>query len=105
MSLVTLEFLSEQLELAEKLRLGKDSMLEPQDLPGRYFARRRNAGNRPQTGSNHHWASGEHGRVRSNSPFHSVAFVDRVETGRRSWSRRWRWSLNCAGIQSNVKTA
>jgi hypothetical protein len=29
MPLVTLEFLSEQLELAEQLRLGKDIMLEP----------------------------------------------------------------------------
>ena len=33
---MTPEFLAEQLELAEQLRLGKDSMLEPQDLPGRY---------------------------------------------------------------------
>lgn len=33
---VTLDFLTQQLELAEQLRVGKNSMLEPQDLPGRY---------------------------------------------------------------------
>ena len=33
---LTLEFLTEQLELAEQLRRGADTMLQPQDLPGRY---------------------------------------------------------------------
>jgi hypothetical protein len=33
---VTPTFLTEQLELAEQLRLGGHTMLEPQDLPGRY---------------------------------------------------------------------
>ena len=33
---ITLDFLCKQFELAEQLRLGKESMLEPQDLPGRY---------------------------------------------------------------------
>ncbi len=33
---VTLEFLTEQLELADQLRAGRDSMADPQDLPGRY---------------------------------------------------------------------
>ena len=32
----TLEFLSEQVELSEQLNMGRDVMLEPQDLPGRY---------------------------------------------------------------------
>lgn len=32
----TLEFLTEQLELGEQLQAGRDRMLEPQDLPGRY---------------------------------------------------------------------
>jgi hypothetical protein len=36
MSAVTLAFLKENLELGELLRAGRDSMLEPQDLPGRY---------------------------------------------------------------------
>ncbi len=36
MAQVTHEYLTEQLKLAEQLRRGKDSMLEPQDLPGRY---------------------------------------------------------------------
>src|SRR5437868_15092330 len=33
---ITLPFLTEQLELAEQLLAGRDAMLEPQDLPGRY---------------------------------------------------------------------
>jgi hypothetical protein len=33
---MTFELLSEHLELADKLREGRDSMLEPEDLPGRY---------------------------------------------------------------------
>src|SRR5687767_10326789 len=33
---VTLEFLTEQLELSEQLESGRDRMQEPQDLPGRY---------------------------------------------------------------------
>lgn len=33
---VTPEFLSEQLALADALSAGRDTMLEPQDLPGRY---------------------------------------------------------------------
>jgi hypothetical protein len=32
----TLAFLTEQVELAEQLQAGRDTMLEPQDLPGRY---------------------------------------------------------------------
>lgn len=32
----TLEFLTEMVELNEQLLAGRDSMLEPQDLPGRY---------------------------------------------------------------------
>lgn len=32
----TLELLTEQVELAEQLLAGRDAMLEPQDLPGRY---------------------------------------------------------------------
>jgi len=32
----TLTFLTEQLELAEQLRLGRHAMNEPEDLPGRY---------------------------------------------------------------------
>lgn len=32
----TLEFLTEQVELSEQLAAGRDVMLEPQDLPGRY---------------------------------------------------------------------
>jgi hypothetical protein len=36
MSGVTLEFLTEQLELADQLLFGRETMLEPQDLPGRY---------------------------------------------------------------------
>jgi hypothetical protein len=33
---VTLEFLTEQLELGDRLRSGRDNMFAPQDLPGRY---------------------------------------------------------------------
>jgi hypothetical protein len=33
---VTLAFLKENLELGEILKAGRDSMFEPQDLPGRY---------------------------------------------------------------------
>jgi hypothetical protein len=33
---VTLEFLTERLELADQLLAGRETMLEPQDLPGRY---------------------------------------------------------------------
>jgi hypothetical protein len=33
---VTLEFLTEQLELGEQLRAGRHTMFAPQDLPGRY---------------------------------------------------------------------
>jgi len=33
---VTLEFLTEQLELADELLAGRERMIEPQDLPGRY---------------------------------------------------------------------
>jgi hypothetical protein len=33
---VTLEYLTERLELAEQLQAGKETMLAPQDLPGRY---------------------------------------------------------------------
>ena len=33
---VTPDFLSEQLALADELRAGRDTMFEPQDLPGRY---------------------------------------------------------------------
>jgi hypothetical protein len=33
---VTLEFLTDQLELGEQLRIGRKTMLEPQDLPGRF---------------------------------------------------------------------
>ena len=36
MTAVTLKFLSEQLELADQLSLGRATMFEPQDLPGRY---------------------------------------------------------------------
>src|SRR5437870_4011485 len=36
MSGITLEFLTEQVELAEQLLAGRDTMLQPQDLPGRY---------------------------------------------------------------------
>jgi hypothetical protein len=36
MRTVTLESLSQQLALADELREGRDRMLEPQDLPGRY---------------------------------------------------------------------
>jgi hypothetical protein len=32
----TLEFLTEQIELAEQLTAGRDTMLKPQDLPGRW---------------------------------------------------------------------
>jgi len=33
---ITAQLLAEQLELADTLHAGKDTMLEPQDLPGRY---------------------------------------------------------------------
>jgi hypothetical protein len=33
---LTVETLSQQLELADQLLAGRDTMLEPQDLPGRY---------------------------------------------------------------------
>jgi hypothetical protein len=36
MGLVTLESLTEQLELAEQLHAGRKKMFEPQELPGRY---------------------------------------------------------------------
>jgi hypothetical protein len=36
MAEITLPFLTEQLELAEQLLAGRDTMLEPQNLPGRY---------------------------------------------------------------------
>ena len=36
MSHLTLEYLTEQLELGEQLLVGRDKMFEPQDLPGRY---------------------------------------------------------------------
>src|SRR5688572_2795168 len=36
MPTVTPNLLSEQLELADQLLAGRDTMLEPQDLPGRY---------------------------------------------------------------------
>ena len=36
MSKVTLEFLTEQLNLGEQLIAGRNSMFDPQDLPGRY---------------------------------------------------------------------
>jgi len=36
MSTITPEFLSQQLALADELREGRERMLEPQDLPGRY---------------------------------------------------------------------
>jgi len=36
MGLVTLDFLTSQLELAEQLNAGREQMFEPQDLPGRY---------------------------------------------------------------------
>src|SRR5580658_6656010 len=33
---VTLEFLTDRLELADQLLIGREVMLNPQDLPGRY---------------------------------------------------------------------
>ena len=36
MQQITLPFLTEQVELAESLLAGRDTMLEPRDLPGRY---------------------------------------------------------------------
>ena len=36
MNKVTLEFLTEQLNLGEQLIAGRNSMFEPQDLPGRF---------------------------------------------------------------------
>lgn len=34
--MTTLAFITQQLELSEQLRAGRDTMLEPQDLPGRF---------------------------------------------------------------------
>jgi hypothetical protein len=36
MAALTLEFLTEQLAIGEQLLIGRNSMLDPQDLPGRY---------------------------------------------------------------------
>jgi len=36
MSAITQQFLTEQLEIGDQLLFGRDKMLEPQDLPGRY---------------------------------------------------------------------
>lgn len=36
MALITLDFLTQQLELADQLLAGRTAMLQPQDLPGRY---------------------------------------------------------------------
>jgi hypothetical protein len=36
MNPVTLEFLTEQIELAEQLLAGREQMSAPQDLPGRF---------------------------------------------------------------------
>src|SRR5678816_2960406 len=36
MRTITLDHLTKQLELAERLRAGRDHMFEPEDLPGRY---------------------------------------------------------------------
>lgn len=36
MPVLTIEHLTEQLELADEMRVGRDQMLEPQDLPGRF---------------------------------------------------------------------
>ena len=36
MPTLTLDHLTEQLELADEMRIGRDHMLEPQDLPGRF---------------------------------------------------------------------
>jgi hypothetical protein len=36
MNSMTIEFLTQQLELAEQLRAGRTQMLEPRDLPGRF---------------------------------------------------------------------
>lgn len=36
MTTLTLDHLTEQLELADDLRIGRDQMLDPQDLPGRF---------------------------------------------------------------------
>ncbi len=36
MNAMTIEFLTQQLELAEQLRAGRTQMLEPRDLPGRF---------------------------------------------------------------------
>ena len=33
---IALDLLAAQLEMADSLRAGKDTMLDPQDLPGRY---------------------------------------------------------------------
>ena len=35
-SVIALDLLAEQLELADSLRAGKGTMFDPQDLPGRY---------------------------------------------------------------------
>jgi hypothetical protein len=34
--MITLAFITQQLELSEQLRAGRDTMIEPQDLPGRF---------------------------------------------------------------------
>ena len=36
MSPITADFLAQQIELAEQLQAGRETMLEPQDLPGRF---------------------------------------------------------------------
>src|SRR3954447_1981380 len=36
MTTISIEDLTERLQLADELQAGRDSMLEPQDLPGRY---------------------------------------------------------------------
>lgn len=36
MPILTLDHLTEQLELADEMRIGRDHMLDPQDLPGRF---------------------------------------------------------------------
>ena len=36
MTTLTLDHLTEQLELADEMRVGRDHMLDPQDLPGRF---------------------------------------------------------------------
>lgn len=36
MPMLTLDYLTEQLELADEMRVGRDHMLDPHDLPGRF---------------------------------------------------------------------